>query len=129
MSADSADPGSPPGGTLAPQVVAELREVGGETLVRELMAVFAERTPERLRSAEQSLAAGDLEGFAAAIHSLRSASGTIGARRLADLAGRLERAARGGDDDLAVGLTSLRREAARALQAASKLARVTEQRD
>ena len=107
---------------LSADVLAELRLVGGDELVRELMAVFAERTPQRLRSAERSLAAGDLEGTAAALHSLRSASGTVGARRLADLAGRLERSARGhGDDDLAAGLEELRREAAAVLAQADRI--------
>ena len=124
MSAGTGEPGSPPGETLAAQVLAELREVGGEALVRELMAVFAERTPERLRSAEQSLAAADLEGFAAAVHSLRSASGTIGARRLADLAGRLEHAARDGNaGELDASFDELRQEAESALEAAESLAR------
>lgn len=109
--------------TLSSQVLAELREVGGDALVRELMAVFAERTPERLRSAETCHAAGDLEGTAAALHSLRSAAGTIGARRLGELAGRLERAARGrGGDDLAQGLVELRREVRSVLGAARRLA-------
>jgi HPt (histidine-containing phosphotransfer) domain-containing protein len=86
------------------------------------MAVFVERTPERLRSAEQSFAAGDLEATAAALHSLRSASGTVGARSLTELAGRLERAARG-DGDLAAGLAELKLEAEQALRAARHLAR------
>ena len=104
-------------------MLAELREIGGDDLVRDLMATFAERTPERLRSAESSHAVGDLEGAAAALHSLRSAAGTVGARRLADLAGRLERAARGhGDDDLVTGLEELRTEAESALSEAKRLA-------
>jgi HPt (histidine-containing phosphotransfer) domain-containing protein len=122
VSAGFVEPGSPSGEIFAAQVLAELREVGGETLVRELMAVFAEHTPRRLRSAEQSLTAGDLEGFAATVHSLRSASGTVGARRLADLAGQLERAARAGADaDLAAGLEELRQEAEQASTAARRL--------
>ena len=112
---------------LSLDVLAELRLVGGDELVRELMAVFAERTPERLRSAERSLAAGDLEGTAAALHSLRSASGTVGARRLADLAGRLERSARGhGDDDLPSGLERLRREVEGVLEEAGRILGMTE---
>lgn len=108
--------------TLSPEVLAELRTVGGEELVLELMAVFTERMPERLRSAEESLATGDLEGTAAAVHSLRSAAGTIGARRLANLAGRVEKTARGhGGGDLAAGLEELRREAEEALRAAGRL--------
>ena len=109
--------------TLSSEVLEELRLVGGDTLVQELMAVFAERTPERLRSAEQSLAAGDLEGTAAALHSLRSAAGTVGARRLAEMAGQMERAARGeGAGGLTAGLAELRLEAERVLVAARRLA-------
>ncbi len=108
--------------TLSSEVVAELRTVGGDKLVRELMAVFAEHTPDRLRSVERSFAAGDLEATAAALHSLRSASGTVGARRLAELAGQLERAARADvADDLAAGLTQLLLEAEQVLHAATQL--------
>ena len=108
--------------TLSSKVLAELRTVGGEELVGELMAVFAEHAPERLRLAEQSFAAGDLEATAAALHSLRSASGTVGARRLTALAGRLERAARGdGGDELAAGLPLLQLEVEQVLRAAQRL--------
>ena len=121
MSGD-AGPGSPPEEVLSAAVLDELREVGGHELLHDLMATFAENTPQRLRSAEDAFAAGDLEATAAALHSLRSASGTVGAQRLADLAGRLERAARGlGDDDLAMGLGRLRSEVDRALEAARGL--------
>ena len=99
-----------------------MRVIGGEQLVRELMALFAERTPARLCSAEESLAAGDLQGTAAALHSLRSAAGTVGANRLAELAGRLERVARDDDaDQMAAGLSQLRQEAGQALRAARRL--------
>ena len=122
MSSASGEPG-PAEETLSSEVVAELREIGGDDLVRDLMAVFAERTPQRLRSAESCHGAGDLEGAAAALHSLRSAAGTVGARRLGELAGRLERAARGqGGADLAAGLVDLRRETAAALDEARRLA-------
>lgn len=116
-------PGSRGEEVLAPQVLEELRLIGGEELVRELMGVFAELAPERLRLVQSSFGAGDLEATAAALHSLRSASGTVGARRLADLAGRLERAARSGDgDQLAGGLEKLMREAEEALRAAALVA-------
>lgn len=106
--------------TLREEVLAELRSVGGDRLVRELMAIFAERTPGRLRSAAESFAAGDLVAAAAALHSLRSAAGTVGARRLAEMAGQLERAARS-DGDLAPGLARLRVEAEQALLEARRL--------
>jgi protein-histidine pros-kinase len=108
-------------GPFSPEVLEELRTVGGAGLVRELMEIFAERTPERLRSVEDSIAAGDLPAAAAALHSLRSASGTVGARDLADLAGRLERAARGHNvAELTTGLGELQRLAEEALREASR---------
>lgn len=125
MSAGGVDSGGPGEEVLAPEVLEELRLVGGDELVRDLMGVFAENTPERLRSAEASFAAGDLEATAAALHSLRSASGTVGARRLAELAGRLERAARGQGDDLSSGLERLRREAEAVLEEAGRIFEAT----
>ena len=111
MSPAPSEPAPTAGETLDSSVLAELREIGGDELVHELMAVFVERTPERLRAAESCHAAGDAAGAAAALHSLRSAAGTVGARRLSELAGRLERAARGlGEAALAPGLVELRRE-------------------
>ena len=123
MSSEPGGPDSEGDEPLSSEVLAELRTVGGDELVRELMAVFAERMPERLRSAEQSLAAGDLEGAAAAVHSLRSAAGTIGALALAELAGRVEKAARSDRDggQLDAALQELRRKAEEALDAANRL--------
>lgn len=113
--------GSPAGEALSPGVLAELRTVGGEALVRDLMALFVERTPERLRSAEAARATGDLEALAGALHSLCSAAGTVGALRLAGMAGELERAARAGSGDaLAAGLEALRAAADEALAEARR---------
>lgn len=74
----------------------EIRTVGGEQLLQEVMELFVERTPGRLQAATRACDGGDLEGAAKALHSLRSGAGTVGALRLAELAGRLERSARRG---------------------------------
>lgn len=108
---------------LSPRVLAEIREVGGDTLVREVLEIFLERTPERLRAADEALDGGDLAAAAKAFHSLRSAAGTVGALRLAEHAGRLERLALGGGgDELGEALASLRREADEALAASRRRA-------
>lgn len=109
--------GEPP---FSPRMLDEIRQVGGDELVREMMALFGERTPERLRAAVQAQAAGDLEGAARALHSLRSAAGTVGATRLMELAGELEREARAGGAALAAGLARLERRAGEALAAAAR---------
>jgi HPt (histidine-containing phosphotransfer) domain-containing protein len=109
-------------GPFRRQVLTELRAIGGDALVRELMTIFAESTPDRLHSAEASIAAGDLEAAAAALHSLCSASGTVGAGRLGELARRLERAARGeAAEELVAGFSQLRLEAEEVLRAARRL--------
>ncbi len=107
---------------LEPRVLDEIRVVGGERLLRELLEIFQERTPLRLAAAESALAEADLEAAARAFHSLCSAAGSVGASRLADQAARLERAARsGGGGGLKDGLARLRRTADETLAASRRL--------
>lgn len=127
MSSEPAGRGAPLEQTLDAGVLDELREVGGDELVHELMEVFIDRTPGRLRTASAGLAEGDLIRTARALHSLRSAAGTVGARRLVELAGELERAAHsGGVDEVTNGLAQLEREADEALLAARRLSATRE---
>lgn len=105
---------------LSDHVLDEIRGVGGDRLVGEMLEIFSRRTPERLDAARAALAAGDLEAAARALHSLRSAAGTVGATRLADLAGELERDARAGGAALAAGLERLELRAGEALAAAAR---------
>lgn len=78
-------------------ILEQLRGVGGDDLVRELMSLYMTHTPERMRRARQALARGDLGLAAKAIHSLRSSSVTLGAGELAGELAEIEVAAERGD--------------------------------
>lgn len=82
---------------LDEEILAQLRRVGGEELVLELMRLYAAHTPERMRRARRALASGDLAHAAKAMHSLRSSSATLGAGELAGELGAIESAADRGD--------------------------------
>lgn len=108
---------------LSDHVLDEIRGVGGDRLVGEMLEIFSRRTPERLDAARAALAAGDLEAAARALHSLRSGAATVGGRRLAAAAAGLERAARRADaEELASGFGPLEKLAGEALVVARRLA-------
>jgi two-component system sensor histidine kinase/response regulator len=56
----------------------------------ELVGEFQQGVVRRLLALHAALDAGDVEGLVFAAHSLRGSCGTVGARRMAVIAGRLE---------------------------------------
>jgi HPt (histidine-containing phosphotransfer) domain-containing protein len=70
--------------------LARLRRVGGEQLVRQMVALFLESTPQRLVVARTGEQQGDREAVTRAMHALKSSAGNVGALRLQDLASHLE---------------------------------------
>jgi HPt (histidine-containing phosphotransfer) domain-containing protein len=85
--------------TLDPTVLAQLEELDRETgggLVDELVALFLDGTPERLRTLRAGLTAGDLGVVTAQSHSIRGSCASLGATRLAKLCSDLERSVRAG---------------------------------
>jgi HPt (histidine-containing phosphotransfer) domain-containing protein len=86
-----------------------LRELGGEDdpgLLGELIAIFLEDAPGRLREIEQGFAAGDGARVESAAHALRSSSANLGALTLSHLATRIESLARSGALPQAGGLVA-----------------------
>jgi HPt (histidine-containing phosphotransfer) domain-containing protein len=82
---------------IDPQALADLRALspgdGGE-FVREIVALFVADTPLRLAELDRSLAAGQVEGFTRAAHTLKGSSANLGATALRALAERMERQCR-----------------------------------
>ncbi len=77
-----------------------LNEIGhdlGPERVRELIELFLDHSPERLRQVRDGQRSGDLEASAGALHSIRSSAAMIGANELTDVAGAMEKLAK--DDD------------------------------
>ncbi len=94
------DAGSDGGRAIAgldPRVVGQIRKLGGDELMRQLVATFLEHAPGRLEGVRGGLASGDLRRVEKAAHSLRSSLASLGASGLAQLAGDLEARSREGD--------------------------------
>ncbi len=85
------------GAVLDPNVIASLRELGGEDdpgLLLELIGLFLEDAPQRLKDIETALATGELKLLERAAHTLKSSSASIGAMQLSGLCKRIEETAR-----------------------------------
>ncbi|EMG35769.1 CheY-like receiver, AAA-type ATPase, and DNA-binding domain containing response regulator [Desulfocurvibacter africanus PCS] len=69
------------------------------TLLREVYGMYMQDAPQRLRTVQESLAAGDSTAASRAAHSLKGISGSVGSTRLSEAAQVVEKAGRA--DDLA----------------------------
>jgi HPt (histidine-containing phosphotransfer) domain-containing protein len=82
---------------LDSRVIQELRELGGEDdpgLLAELIQMFLEDAPGRMKEIEKALASGDIKSLEHAAHTLKSSSANIGARGLSSICKRMEELAR-----------------------------------
>ncbi len=79
-----------------------IRSLGKPLVLERLCELLFQNAPAALQSIERGLAAGDLAAVAAAAHSLKSATGNLGGRRLSDQLDRCESMAREGADIAAV---------------------------
>ena len=78
-------------------VIESLRELGGSDepgLVLEIIGMFLEDAPARLREIEVACATNDVKLLERASHSLKSASANVGAMQLSSVCRRLEELAR-----------------------------------
>ena len=87
--------------------VKAIRSLGKPHVFERLCELLFEMAPGALQSIEKALAAGDGAAAAAAAHSLKSASGNLGGRRLAEQLDRCESAARDGGAIAAVRTAAL----------------------
>ena len=84
---------------LDTSVLGDLYVLGGgdRAFIAELVQLFFEQAPRQLEVARASLDVGDLKAIAKAAHTMKSGSGYLGARRLAELCSQLERRAHAGE--------------------------------
>jgi len=88
--------------SLNPVALDRIRQLGGDSLARQIVALFRRNAPAWIEAADAALAAGDLKSVERACHSLRSSAGNLGATRLSELAAEAEElAAIGGGERLA----------------------------
>ena len=95
--APPAEPVEPAAERAGREALARLRRWGGDALVRDMWAIFAEDAPGRLAAARAGAATGDAAAVRLAAHSLRSSCAQLGATGAAALSDRAERVAVAGD--------------------------------
>jgi len=79
--------------TIDMQAIAGLRELSpdsGNEFIRELIEIYLQDTPERMRDLEAALSKGDLPAFTRAAHTIKGSSSNFGATKLTHLAHALE---------------------------------------
>ena len=82
---------------LDPARFTQLRRIGGQDLITQLIDTFAAEAPARRAALAQAHATGDLTALADAAHILVAGGGQLGAVALAAEARAVEEAARGGN--------------------------------
>jgi HPt (histidine-containing phosphotransfer) domain-containing protein len=70
-----------------------LRRQGGPVLVREIVKVFLEDAPQRLRDGRAGAKSGNLDAAGRAAHSLKSTAAALGAVDLKAISARIEQLA------------------------------------
>ena len=84
-------------GQLRDDVVAKLRTVGGDALVRRMLRLFLVTSSEAFRRIDNGLHRGALPVVATAAHHLFSSAAQLELSEVAEIAQRLEQGARAGD--------------------------------
>jgi len=107
---DHMEPEMTPDKAVDPEVLESLRELGGEDdpgLFLELIELFLEDTPQRMKQVEEALARDDADGLGAAAHALKSSCANLGALKLSELFKEIEFAGKESDLERARPLVNL----------------------
>ena len=80
------------------EALRSLQDDSDDDLLAELIELFLQDAPVRLGAIREAIAGEDWAQLAASAHSLKGSCGSLGAVRMADLCGRLERYGRSGRD-------------------------------
>jgi two-component system sensor histidine kinase/response regulator len=92
MSPDPTNDPSASLGAIDMQVIQGLRDLGGDDepeLLAELIEIFLEDAPQRMKDITEGLAGGDIKRVERGAHTLKSSSANIGALGLSDLCRRI----------------------------------------
>ncbi|HEU4563587.1 MAG TPA: Hpt domain-containing protein [Gemmatimonadaceae bacterium] len=77
-----------------PAALERLRRLGGNALLRDMVALFREQIPPRMAMARAGVACGDVAAVKVAAHAMRSSCGPLGAVAMRELCEQVEHAAR-----------------------------------
>ena len=109
---------------LDQETIESLRELsdGSDELLADLITVFLEEAPSRMKLIEDSIAAGDAKQVAFGAHKLRGGAQALGAIRLSEVLDEVESAARSNDlDSVALRIPDIRTELADATSELKRL--------
>ncbi len=84
--------------TLDGGAITRLERIGGSEFVVEMIELFLENAPQRLKAARDSYESGDIQTLHRSVHSLKSTAANLGARALQAAAEAAE--ARAHDEDM-----------------------------
>lgn len=101
--------------TDARPAIDEIRHIGGDELVREIMSTFLRFARARVPQLQDAAETGDTDTGATIAHTLKSSARQLGALALGDACASAELSARGGD---AAGFVARTEDAARAFERA-----------
>jgi HPt (histidine-containing phosphotransfer) domain-containing protein len=90
-------PKTPSKTPIDPAVIQGLRELGGDDepgLLAELIEIFLEDAPERMKDITEGLATGDVGRVERGAHTLKSSSANVGALSLSELCRKIVESAR-----------------------------------
>lgn len=82
-----------------PEAVLRLRRLGDAGFVREMIDLARKLAVEKVAAARAALDAGDLQSLGDAVHALKSSTSNVGARRMFELASRIELLSRRGEHE------------------------------
>ena len=85
---------------LDPRVIDSLRQLtpeGEADVLAEILQLFLDEVPKKIRALQEAVTAGDSEEAARLAHSLKGSSGNIGADSMMDVCRRIDDLARAGD--------------------------------
>ncbi|QJW92376.1 PAS domain S-box protein [Spirosoma taeanense] len=71
---------------IDPEIVGQLRDIGGQELVDSIMEEFVVEATDLVKGAVDAYALGDIPTVKSHLHTLKGSAGTIGVSRMADIA-------------------------------------------
>lgn len=78
--------------------ISNLEKIGGKQFVRKLINSFHRNVSQKIENAKEGVRTGNLEAVERAAHSIKSSAGNVGATRLENISGNIEKIAESDED-------------------------------
>lgn len=78
--------------------ISNLEKIGGKQFVQKIVNSFHRNVSQKIESAKEGVRSGNLEAVERAAHSIKSSAGNLGAARLEEISGNIEKIAESNED-------------------------------